>query len=112
MSDSCLFIGFIKKTALQATGATCSYILCAVAIGAIAPFDDPLLTNGGVGAGHSPLVVGLGKSQFNLMPAITKATVTLSCFVSAQSSLLLASRTLCAMSELGHAPQFLRVRNR
>lgn len=88
------------------------YILNSVAMGVMAPFTDPQLTNDGAGAGQSPYVIGIQTAQIRIVPVIATIAILMSSVASARAFLYLSSRTLCALSELGHAPSWLKVRNR
>lgn len=87
------------------------YILSSLAMGVMAPYNDPLLTNNGAGAGLSPFVIGLNTARIRIVPVTATIAILLSSVASGRSFLYLASRSLCALSELGHAPRMLNVRN-
>ncbi|CAI7597104.1 unnamed protein product [Penicillium bialowiezense] len=88
------------------------YILSSVAMGVMAPFNETRLTNNGTGSGISPYVIGLKNAQVQIVPMIATIAILLSSVASGRSFLFLSSRTLCAMSELGHAPKAFSSRNR
>lgn len=88
------------------------YILSSVAMGAMAPFNETLLTNNGTGSGFSPYLIGMKDAKIQIFPALVTIGILLSSVASGRSFLYLSSRTLCAMSELGHAPAILSTRNR
>ena len=46
------------------------YIGCVFAIGILAPYDDPDLTNGGAGAGSSAFVVGIKNAGIPVLDSI------------------------------------------
>lgn len=89
-----------------------SYILSSLAMGVMAPFNETRLTNNGTGSGFSPYLIGLKDAQIRIVPTIVTIAILLSSVASARSFLFLSSRTLCAMSELGHAPAMFSTRNR
>ncbi|KAJ5124040.1 uncharacterized protein N7515_007865 [Penicillium bovifimosum] len=88
------------------------YIMSSLAMSAMAPSNDTRLTNNGTGSGFSPYVIGLKDAQIQVVPMIATIGILLSSVASGRSFLYLSSRSLCAMSELGHAPSFFSTRNR
>lgn len=88
------------------------YILSSLAMGVMAPFNETRLTNNGTGSGFSPYLIGLKDANIQIVPTIAMIAILLSTVASGRSFLYLSSRTLCAMSELGHAPSIFSVRNR
>ena len=54
----------------------------------------------------------MNTARIRIVPVTATLAILLSSVASARSFLFLASRTLCAMSEVGHAHHFLKVRNR
>ncbi|KXG46251.1 Amino acid/polyamine transporter I [Penicillium griseofulvum] len=88
------------------------YILSSLAMGVMAPFNDTRLTNNGTGPGFSPYLIGLKNANVQIVPTIATIAILLSAVASGRSFLYLSSRTLCAMSELGHAPSVFSNRNR
>ncbi|PKY01460.1 putative proline permease [Aspergillus campestris IBT 28561] len=64
------------------------YTLSVLAIGVMSPYDEPRLTNNGLGAG----------------------LIFLSSVASGRSFLYLSSRTLCSLAEAGHAPTVFKAR--
>ncbi|CAI7664299.1 unnamed protein product [Penicillium viridicatum] len=88
------------------------YILSSLAMGVMAPFNETRLINNGKGSGFSPYLIGLKDANIQIMPTIAMIAILLSAVASGRSFLYLSSRTLCAMSELGHAPSIFSTRNR
>ncbi|KAJ6136766.1 hypothetical protein N7497_012319 [Penicillium chrysogenum] len=88
------------------------YILSSLAMGVMAPSNDTRLTNNGTGSGSSPYLIGLKDAKIQVVPTIAMVAILLSAVASGRSFLYLSSRTLCAMSELGHAPSAFSTRNR
>ncbi|CAI7615753.1 unnamed protein product [Penicillium glandicola] len=88
------------------------YILSSLAMGVMAPFNETRLTNNGTGSGFSPYLIGLKDANIQIVPTIATIAILLSAVASGRSFLYLSSRTLCAMSELGHAPSLFSIRNR
>lgn len=88
------------------------YILSSLAMGVMAPSNDTRLTNNGTGSGFSPYLIGLKDAKIQVVPTIAMVAILLSAVASGRSFLYLSSRTLCAMSELGHAPSAFSTRNR
>ena len=101
-----------SKVMFDVATTTLPYILSSLAMGIMAPYNDPLLTNNGAGAGLSPYVIGMNTARIRILPVIAILAILLSSVASARSFLFLASQTLCAMSELGHAHRVLEVCNR
>lgn len=99
------------KVAFDVATTTLPYILSSLAMGVMAPYNDPLLTNNGAGAGLSPFIIGMNTARIRIVPVTATLAILASSVASARSFLYLASRTLCAMSELGHAHRALKVRN-
>ncbi|KAJ5569640.1 uncharacterized protein N7459_009070 [Penicillium hispanicum] len=87
------------------------YILSSVAMGVMAPYNEPLLTNNGAGSGLSPFVVGINTAKIRILPVTATIAIFISSVASGRSFLYLASRVLCAMAEVGHAPRILKNRN-
>ncbi|KAJ6088790.1 hypothetical protein N7486_010051 [Penicillium sp. IBT 16267x] len=87
------------------------YILTSLAMGVMAPYDNPLLTNGGAGAGLSPFVIGINTARIRILPVTATLAILLSSVTSAQSYLYLASRSLYALADAGHAPTMFKNRN-
>ncbi|KAF4310323.1 Amino acid/polyamine transporter I [Botryosphaeria dothidea] len=82
------------------------YIGCVLCIGVIVPSDDPLLTNGGVGAGSSPFVIGMKRNGIKALDSVVNAGILISAWSSGNSFLYLSSRSLYAMSLQGSAPKW------
>jgi amino acid permease len=88
------------------------YIMSSLAMGIMAPFNDTRLTNNGTGSGLSPYVIGFRDAGVQIVPALATISILLSSVASGRSFLYLASRTLCVLSEQGHAPSVFSIRNR
>ncbi|KAF3394159.1 putative proline-specific permease put4 [Penicillium rolfsii] len=110
--DSTIRASLPSKVAFDVTTTTLPYILSSLAMGIMAPYNDPLLTNNGAGAGLSPYVIGMNTARIRIVPVTATLAILVSSIASSRSFLFLASRTLCAMSELGHAHRALKLRNR
>ncbi|KAJ5994000.1 hypothetical protein N7451_009724 [Penicillium sp. IBT 35674x] len=87
------------------------YILTSLAMGVMAPYDNPLLTNNGAGAGLSPFVIGINTARIRILPVTATLAILLSSVTSAQSYLYLASRSLHALADAGHAPTMFKNQN-
>ncbi|KAJ5243208.1 uncharacterized protein N7469_001535 [Penicillium citrinum] len=87
------------------------YILSSLAMGVMAPYNEPLLNNNGAGGGVSPFVIGINTAKIRILPVTATIAVFISSVASGRSLLHLSSSTLVALSELGHAPKMLSVRN-
>ncbi|KAJ5753620.1 uncharacterized protein N7511_007773 [Penicillium nucicola] len=88
------------------------YVLSSLAMGIMAPFNDTRLTNNGTGSGLSPFMIGFKDAGIQIVPTLATVAILLSSVASGRSFLYLSSRTLCAMSEQGHAPSVFSIRNR
>lgn len=86
------------------------YVFLVVAIGMIAPSNDPMLTNNGVGAGISPFVLAVRTANIRILPNIVTLAILLSCVSSGRSFLFVSSQMLCSLSELGHGPAVFKLR--
>lgn len=87
------------------------YILSSLAMGVMAPYNNPLLTNNGAGAGLSPFIIGMNTARIRILPVTATIAILLSSVASGRTFLYLASRTLCAMAEVGHAPAMFKSRS-
>lgn len=83
------------------------YVLGALAVGVLVPYDEPNLLNGGAGAASSPWVIGIKRAGISVLPSIINAVVLLSAASSANALLYSGSRYLLALAESGQAPRFL-----
>ncbi|GFG04090.1 proline-specific permease [Aspergillus udagawae] len=88
------------------------YILNTLAMGVMSPFNDPSLTNHGVGAGTSPYLVAIRRSGIPVLPVVVTTLIFLSSVASGRSFLFTSSRTLYSLAEAGQAPELFRRRNR
>lgn len=104
--------GLARQVAVDVAATVFPYILSSLAMGVMAPYNEPLLTNNGTGAGLSPFVVGLNTAKVHIVPVMATISILLSSVASARSFLFLASHTLVAMSELGHGPKMFQARTK
>ncbi|KKK16881.1 hypothetical protein ARAM_005344 [Aspergillus rambellii] len=88
------------------------YTLSTLATTLVSPYNDPLLTNNGTGAGFSPYLVGIKNAKIRALPVIATSLIFISSVASGRSFLYMASRLLYSLAETGHAPAILMVRNR
>ncbi|KAJ6030594.1 uncharacterized protein N7446_000342 [Penicillium canescens] len=88
------------------------YIMSSLAMGIMAPFNETRLTNNGTGSGLSPYTIGFKDAGIQIVSTLATIAILLSSVASGRSFLYLSSRTLCAMSEQGHAPSVFSIRNR
>lgn len=109
--DPAMQMSIPRKVTTDVVTTAFPYIMSSLAMGAMAPYNDPLLTNNGAGAGLSPFVIGLNTARIRIVPVMATIAILLSSVASGRSFLYLASRSLCALSELGHAPRMLKARN-
>lgn len=87
------------------------YILSSLAMGVMAPYNEPLLSNNGAGGGLSPFVIGINTAKIRILPVTATVAIFLSSVASGRSFLHYSTRTLVALSELGHAPKTFSTRN-
>lgn len=109
--DATMRPSVVRVAQLDSVQLSVLYLLSVVAIGVVCPFDHPSLTNEG-GAGLSPVLIGVQISQIPVLPIVVTLAIFLSSMASGRSFLFLSSRTLCSLSEAGHAPQVFQYRNR
>ncbi|KAJ5728730.1 uncharacterized protein N7483_003238 [Penicillium malachiteum] len=100
-----------RRVLMDVFQTTISYTLSSLAMGVMAPYDDPLLTNTGAGAGLSPFVIGMYRARIRILPVTATLAILLSSLTSAQTFLHIASRSLYAMSDAGHVPSMFKIRN-
>ncbi|KAF7517309.1 hypothetical protein PCG10_001324 [Penicillium crustosum] len=113
LGETALFSASIPSIVISDVAQTAfPYILSSLAMGVMAPFNETRLTNNGTGSGFSPYLIGLKDANIQIIPTIAMVAILLSAVASGRSFLYLSSRTLCAMSELGHAPSIFSTRNR
>ncbi|RFU26547.1 hypothetical protein B7463_g9791, partial [Scytalidium lignicola] len=84
------------------------YIGCVVAIGIICPYNDPRLTNGGVGAASSGFVVGIDSAGIKNLGSVVNAAVITSAWSSGNSFLYMSSRSLYSLAVAGNAPAIFK----
>ncbi|KAJ5974127.1 hypothetical protein N7481_011337 [Penicillium waksmanii] len=87
------------------------YILSSLAMGVMAPYNEPLLSNNKAGGGLSPFVIGINTAKIRILPVTATVAIFLSSVASGRSFLHYSTRTLVALSELGHAPKTFSTRN-
>ncbi|KAJ5232667.1 hypothetical protein N7468_005623 [Penicillium chermesinum] len=102
----------IRKVNVDVAQCMVLYILSSLAMGIMAPFNEPLLTNAGTGAGLSPFIIGINAVRIRILPVTATLAILLSSIGSARSFLHLASHTLCALAEVNHAPRIFAIRNK
>ena len=81
------------------------YVLGSLAIGVCVPSNDDQLTNGGVGAGHSPWVIAIYRAGIPVLPSIINAVILTSASSSANAFLYTGSRYLFALAQNKQAPK-------
>ena len=62
------------------------YVGCVFAIGILAPYNDPRLTDGGAGAGSSAFVIGIKNAGIPVLGSIINAGETNQCFMRLNNS--------------------------
>ncbi|RAK99182.1 putative proline permease [Aspergillus ibericus CBS 121593] len=88
------------------------YLLSVFMMTFVSPFDEPQLTNHGMGAGMSPFVVGLIRANIPALRIVFTVLIFLSSVASGRSFLYISSRTLYTLADYGHAPAMFTKRNR
>ncbi|KAJ5133336.1 hypothetical protein N7448_001636 [Penicillium atrosanguineum] len=101
-----------RQVTLDVATTIFPYILSTFAMGLMAPYNDPLLTNNGAGAGLSPFVIGFNAAKVRIVPVMATVLIYISSVASGRSFLFAASHVLVAMSELGHGFKFFQAHNR
>lgn len=100
-----------RRVIYDVATTTFPYILSSLAMGVMAPYNEPLLNNNGAGGGVSPFVIGMNTAKIRILPVTATIAIFVSSVASGRSFLHLSSSTLVALSELGHAPKMLSTRN-
>lgn len=101
-----------RKVSLDVAQTASLYILNSLAMGVMVPFNEPLLTNAGMGAGLSPFIIGINAMRIRILPVTATIAILISSVASGRSFLRLASHTLCAMAEVQQAPAMFAIRNK
>lgn len=101
-----------RKVTYDVATTVFPYVLSSLAMGVMAPYNEPLLSNNGTGAGLSPFVIGINTAKIRIIPVTATIAIFLSSVASARSFLHFSTRTLVALSELGHAPKMFSERNK
>lgn len=86
------------------------YVLGALAIGVLVPFNDPGLLSAQKGpstAAKSPWVIAIYRAGIPVLPSIINAVILTSASSSANAFLYTGSRYLFALAQNGQAPRFL-----
>ncbi|KAJ9197268.1 hypothetical protein DTO021D3_3578 [Paecilomyces variotii] len=116
----------VPVTAQQDNGmVTFSYMMSALAMGVVAPSDDPHLLNGnfepssGSGSdssssqsGQSPFVVGVNRAGINFLGSLLNVGNLISATSSGSTLLQISTQSLSSLAASGHAPATFGVRNR
>jgi amino acid transporter len=88
---------------------TCFFVLGALCIGIVVPYNDPTLLaaikGGAPGAAASPYVVAMQHLGINVLPHIVNGLVLTAAFSAGNSYTYCASRTLYGLALAGHAPK-------
>jgi yeast amino acid transporter len=83
------------------------YVLGALAVGVLVPYNDPSLLNGESDTAKSPWVIAITRSGIKVLPSIINAVILSSASSSANAFLYTGSRYLYALAQSGQAPRFL-----
>ncbi|KAJ5907637.1 hypothetical protein N7495_000319 [Penicillium taxi] len=109
--ESVTYSTIAKQVHYDVLMTTIPYILSALAMGIMAPYNNTLLSNNETGAGLSPFVIGMNTAKIRILPVTVTIAILVSSVASGRSFLNIASHNLCAMSEIGHAPSIFKIRN-
>ncbi|KAI5456601.1 amino acid transporter [Mariannaea sp. PMI_226] len=95
------------------------FILGALAVGIVVPYNNPTLVNIYFGSGGdsgsaaaSPYVIAMGTMGISVLPHIVNALILTSIFSAGNTYTYCATRTLYGLALEGRAPRFLRYCNR
>lgn len=84
------------------------YVINLFIVGTLLRSDDPRLMNSsGANTKYSPFVMAIQDAGIKVLPSIFNAVITISVLSVANSCTFGSTRTMQAMAERGHAPQFL-----
>ncbi|KAI1851269.1 hypothetical protein JX265_012318 [Neoarthrinium moseri] len=84
------------------------FIVGALCVGIVLPYDDPTLQNAGTGtANGSPYVIAMQNMGISVFPHIVNALMVTSIFSAGNAYTYCAMRSLYGLSLEGHAPKFL-----
>ncbi|KAJ5087629.1 Amino acid/polyamine transporter I [Penicillium angulare] len=100
-----------RKVVTDVFQTTAPYVLSSLCMGVMAPYNDPLLTNNGTGAGMSPFVIGMYRARIKILPVTATLAIFLSSVSSSHTFLYLASRSLHAMAQADQAPSMFKIQN-
>ncbi|UJR13085.1 hypothetical protein I4U23_000109 [Adineta vaga] len=88
---------------------TIFYIVSLTLIGCLIPYNHPRLMSGSSSydASASPFVIAIENAGIRILPSIFNAVILCSVISVGNSAVYGASRTLCALAEVGQAPKIL-----
>ena len=88
---------------------TIFYIVSLTLIGCLIPYNHPRLLGGSSGydASASPFVIAIENARIKILPSIFNAVILCAVLSVGNSAVYGASRTLCALAEVGQAPKIL-----
>jgi yeast amino acid transporter len=86
---------------------TLFYMISLTVIGMLVPYNDPRLlgATSSVDVRASPFVIAISNSGIKVLPSIMNAVVLISVLSVGNSATYGATRTICAMAEIGQAPK-------
>lgn len=88
------------------------YMACIFVLSLIISSNDPSLTNESGSAAGSPFVLLIERAGIQVVPHIINAVILISSFSAANLTIMFLSRTLFALSSIGHAPKiFMKTKN-
>lgn len=91
----------------------CFFILGALCVGIVLPYNDPTLirildTQGTSNGGASPYIIAMQNLGITGLPHLVNALLVTSIFSAGNTYCYMATRSLYSLSLQGHAPKFLR----
>ena len=86
---------------------TIFYVVSLALIGCLVPYTSPRLLTGSSSydASASPFVIAIENASIKVLPSIFNAVILCAVLSAGNSSVYGASRTLCALAEVGQAPK-------
>ncbi|KAI0870130.1 histidine permease [Hypoxylon argillaceum] len=84
------------------------FVLGALAVGVVIPYDDPKLTSGGGSANGSPYVIAMQNMGVAVLPHIVNALLVTSIFSAGNAYVYCAMRSLHGLACDGHAPAIFK----
>ncbi|CAH7671009.1 amino acid permease/ SLC12A domain-containing protein [Phakopsora pachyrhizi] len=84
------------------------YVLSALVIGLLVPYNDPRLLNGTGDASSSPFVIAINRAGIKILPDIINTFILISAYSAASSQLYSGTRVLHGLAMENMAPKILK----